>query len=157
MRAVLMHRMRPALLICVLTAATASACGAGSPSVQVDRQSPAPPPKASSPPKTSLAITVDPDGIGRPGAQHYKLSCDPPTGTVPHPARACRVLASLAAPFALVPPGTVCGQIVIGPQEARITGELRGRRIAARLSLRDTCEVERWNKVRAVVPGYPRR
>lgn len=148
--------MRLALLICVLIAAPASACGAGASSTHDDRQSPAPP-KASSAPNTRLAITVYPDGIGRPGAHRYKLSCDPPSGTVPQPERSCRVLARLAAPFAPIPPGTVCGQIVVGPQEARVTGKLGGRRIGAVLSLRDTCEIERWNKLRAVVPGDLRR
>jgi Subtilisin inhibitor-like len=145
--------MRAAPIICVLTAAAASACGAGSPSARIDNG----PGNTSSAHKTRLAITVYPNGIGRPGTQHYELSCNPPRGTIPDPVRACGVLARAAHPFAAVPARTVCGFIVLGPQEARVTGVFRGRRVGTVLTLRDTCEIARWNKLRAVVPGYPRR
>ncbi|MGZ4387909.1 MAG: SSI family serine proteinase inhibitor [Gaiellaceae bacterium] len=87
--------------------------------------------------------------------RHYRLGCNPATGTVPQPARACRVLARLAAPFAPVPPHTVCAQISLGPQEAVVTGLLRGRRIEAHLDLQGSCEIERWRRVSLVVPGFP--
>jgi Subtilisin inhibitor-like len=147
--------MRVALLICLLMAAAASACGAGSPSARVNR-SPAPGSPGSAQ-KTRLTITFYPNGIGRPGARQYELSCNPARGTVPHPADACRALARTAHPFAAAPARTVCGFIVLGPEEARITGVVRGQRISTVLTLRDTCEIGRWNELRAVVPGYPRR
>jgi Subtilisin inhibitor-like len=147
--------MRAAGLICLLAAATVSACGAGAPSARVDHAPPATG-RPSSPGRTELAIWVYPRGIGQPGARHYRLACDPARGTVPHPAQACRVLAHLSHPFAPVPPGTACGQIVLGPAEARVAGLMRGRRVGALLSLRDTCEIGRWSRLRAVVPGYPR-
>jgi len=75
---------------------------------------------------------------------------------VPNPARACRVLASLAHPFAPTPPGTTCSDIAIGPQQAVVTGVLRGRRIHARLRLQGSCEIDRWKRVAAVVPGFSR-
>jgi hypothetical protein len=148
--------MRAPALTSLLVALMVSACGAGAPSARVDRAPPAP--GTPNPPgKTQLAITVYPHGIGGPGARHYRLACDPARGTVPHPAQACHVLAHLAHPFAAVPLGTVCGQIVLGAQEARVTGFLRGRRVGVLLTLRGTCEIGRWNRLRAVVPGYPRR
>src|SRR5438552_5107078 len=73
---------------------------------------------------TLLSITVYPNGIGHSGARHYRLRCDPAAGTVPRPARACRVLARHAHPFAPVPPRTICSDIALGPQEATITGRL---------------------------------
>ena len=77
-------------------------------------------------------------------------------GTVPNPARACRVLASLAHPFAPTPPGTVCSEIALGPQQAVVTGVLHGRRIHAQLDVRGSCQIERWRRVAAVAPGFPR-
>jgi len=73
---------------------------------------------------------------------------------VPEPARACRVLASLAHPFAPTPPGTICSDIALGPQQAVVTGVLRGRRVHALLRVRGSCEIDRWRRVAAVVPGF---
>jgi len=83
------------------------------------------------------------------------LTCNPAGGTVPRAARACRVLARLARPFAPVPPRTVCAQVTMGPQEAVVTGTLRGRRVAAHLNLRGSCETARWRRVYLAVPGFP--
>ena len=103
---------------------------------------------------TRLAVVLLPEGSGGP-VQHFRLSCDPARGTVPDPARACKALAALAHPFAPVLPGTVCAQIALGPQEAVVRGVVRGRRVWARLRLRDSCEIERWRRLRRVVPGFP--
>jgi hypothetical protein len=65
------------------------------------------------------------------------------------------VLASLDDPFRPVPPHSVCAQIALGPQEAVVTGTVRGRAVAAHLSLRDSCQIERWRRVKLVVPGFP--
>jgi hypothetical protein len=104
---------------------------------------------------TRLAIAVYPQGTESRVVHRYRLSCSSGTGTVPQPARACRVLASLADPFAPVPPHTVCAQIALGPQEAVVTGLVRGRAVAAHLTLRGSCEIERWRRVKLVVPGFP--
>jgi len=104
---------------------------------------------------TLLSITVYPKGIGHPGARHYTLRCGPAGGTVPNPARACRVLARLAHPFAPVPPRTICSDIALGPQEATVTGRLWGVRVGARLTLRNGCEIDRWRRLASVVPGFP--
>ena len=107
-------------------------------------------------PATRLAISVYPNGTGdSSNVRRYLLECGPAAGTVPRPARACRVLAALANPFARLGARTVCAQVVDGPQEAVVTGVLRGRRIAAHLSLTSSCETERWSRVSAVVPGFP--
>jgi hypothetical protein len=73
---------------------------------------------------------------------------------VPNPPKACRVLASLAHPFAPTPPGTICSDIALGPQQAVVTGVLRGARIHAVLRVRGSCEIDRWRRVAAVVPGF---
>ena len=76
------------------------------------------------------------------------LRCNPAGGTVPDPAAACRrLLAAGRAIFAPTPPGTACTMIYGGPQEAVVTGTLRGAKIWARFRRRDGCEIARWNRV----------
>jgi hypothetical protein len=104
---------------------------------------------------TSLSMTVYPDGAGQPGARQYHLRCGPATGNVPKQALACRTLAGLSDPFAPVPPETVCSALALGPQEAVVTGRLRGKTVDAHLTVRDSCEIERWRRLADVVPGFP--
>lgn len=107
--------------------------------------------------ETRLAITVYPQGIGRQPILRYTLRCGPAAGTVPRPVRACSVLALLKDPFAPVPPGTNCTDLALGPDEAIVTGRVRGRAVGARLSVRGGCEIDRWRRVADVVPGFPGR
>ena len=104
---------------------------------------------------TKLAITVYPKGTGSTLVRHYSLACAPAAGTVPRPGRACLALARLADPFAPVPRGVLCAQLSLGPQEADVTGLVRGRRVAAHLSLDNGCQIQRWRRVSLVVPGFP--
>ena len=106
---------------------------------------------------TQLVITVYPSGVGQPGANPYRLRCSPAAGTVPQPAHACAVLSRLAHPFAPTPPGTMCSDISLGPEEASVVGRLAGQTVHARLSLQDSCEIDRWRRLAAVVPGFPGR
>ena len=108
-------------------------------------------------PPTQLAIVVYPNGSAAQGAQRYTLRCGPAGGTVPHPLLACRALGRLAHPFAPTPPGTNCTDLAMGPQEAIVKGRLRGGLVNAHLTLRGGCEIERWRRVAAVVPGFPGR
>jgi hypothetical protein len=41
----------------------------------------------------------------------------------------------------------VCTQIYGGPQEALVTGTVRGDRVWVRFSRRDGCEIDRWNRL----------
>jgi hypothetical protein len=103
---------------------------------------------------TRLAIVLYPRGDASGGARRFTLQCDPAGGTVPAPPRACRALTRLRAPFAPVLPTAICTQIAGGPQQAAVSGRLRGRAVRARLSLRNGCEIERWRRLAAVVPGF---
>jgi hypothetical protein len=105
--------------------------------------------------RTQLDIAVYPNGQGHDPVQKYRLTCSPAGGTVPQPDRACSALAALAHPFNPVPPGTMCADFVLGPQEAIITGSYVGVAVNTRLVLRNSCEVSRWRELRAVVPGFP--
>jgi hypothetical protein len=104
--------------------------------------------------ETKLSITLYPNGLGKPGVVHRRLSCNPASGTVAHPAAACRVLAHLAHPFAPVAPGTICSALDTGPQVASVIGHVRGRAVRTQLNLRGSCEIGRWRLVAAVVPGF---
>ena len=95
---------------------------------------------------TSLRIAVR-AGPGAP-ARVTTLRCDPSGGTVAQPAQACRrLLAAGRGIFAPTPPGTACTMIYGGPQEALVTGTLRGVKVWARLRRRNGCEIARWNRV----------
>jgi hypothetical protein len=102
---------------------------------------------------TSLRIAVWPHGRKAPEVHRYTLACAPARGTLPRPARACAVLSRVgAAAFAPVPPMTACTDIYGGPAQARVRGLGAGRRVDAYLELTNGCEIQRWNRVRAVVP-----
>src|SRR3954468_8342628 len=104
-------------------------------------------------PATRLTISVYPNGTDSTIVHRYRLVCDPAPGTVPRPTRACTALARLAQPFAPVVVRT-CAQLSGGPQEAVVTGMVRGRPVSAHLSLADSCQTARWRRVVAVVPGF---
>ena len=108
---------------------------------------------SAAPGSTRLGITVWPEGRQAAESHRYTLSCAPARGTVPHPLRACKLLARLgAAAFAPTPRGTACTDIYGGPGEAHIVGRVGGLRVDAHLRLSNGCEIARWNRVRLVVP-----
>jgi hypothetical protein len=102
---------------------------------------------------TSLNITVWPNGHGELPKRGYTLRCNPLGGTLPQRANACARLARLSRPFAPVPKGVACTAIYGGPQEALITGRLRGYPVRARFNRQNGCEIHRWNRVRYLFPG----
>jgi hypothetical protein len=103
--------------------------------------------------QTDLRITLWPQGVGTGSSRSWRLRCEPPGGTLPAPAAACRRLAGLTRPFARVPPDMACIEIYGGPQEARVTGTFRGRRIWATFRRTDGCEVDRWKRHDFLFPG----
>ena len=100
---------------------------------------------------SALTIVVSPGDGGT--VAHWTLRCGPAGGTLPHAALACRKLARLDAPFAPVPPGTVCTELFGGPQTARVTGRYRGHRVWARFSHKNGCETGRWQRLAFLFTG----
>ena len=45
-----------------------------------------------------------------------------------------------------------CTQIYGGPAVARVTGRFRGNRIWAEFRRRDGCEIDRWDRLRPLLP-----
>ena len=94
---------------------------------------------------TSLRVTYWEDGSGAVTAV-WTLRCNPPSGTLPRPARACRKLsAGGAKPFAPLPPNMACTQIYGGPQKARVVGTVAGEPVRAVFARTDGCQIARWN------------
>ena len=85
----------------------------------------------------------------------WTLTCRPDGGTLPHPARACRVLAEVWDPFTPLPRGVMCPMIVYGPQITTITGWWRGTWISVRFSRTYSCQAAQWDRILTVLPGGP--
>jgi hypothetical protein len=49
--------------------------------------------------------------------------------------------------FAPVPTDMACTEIYGGPQVARVVGVVQGKRIWARFSREDGCQIARWSRV----------
>jgi hypothetical protein len=58
--------------------------------------------------------------------------------------------------LAPVPRDVACTAIYGGPSEARVTGTLRGEPVDERFSLEDGCQIDRWERNRALL-GRPNR
>ena len=101
---------------------------------------------------TSLNITVWPDGRGQSGEKTYTLRCAPLGGTLPKKAEACARLAKMTQPFAPVSRDIACTDVYGGPQQALVTGRLRGYSVRAGFSRTNGCEIARWNRVRFMFP-----
>ena len=142
--------MRIAAVALAALALPAVACGGGADGTSGGGGTTA----AATPPaaETRLSIDVWPNGPGKAGKRSWTLRCGPTGGTLPRPARACTALATQERPFAPVPKDVACTQIYGGPAEALVRGRYRGQAIWARFRRRDGCEIDRWERVRALFP-----
>jgi hypothetical protein len=97
---------------------------------------------------TSLRVTYWPDAA-KPGvSSSWTLRCNPASGSLPRPARACaRLLAGGAKLFAPTPKNLPCTDIYGGPQRARVAGTVLSRRVAATVMRTNGCEIARWQRI----------
>jgi len=109
---------------------------------------------AATPAASSLTVTYWPQGAQAGGSKRWTLRCGPAGGNLPRAAAACTRLAGLRAPFAPLPKDVMCTQVYGGPQQALVAGTYRGRSVSAQLSMRDGCEIERFQKLAFLVPGF---
>jgi Subtilisin inhibitor-like len=133
------------LLIAAMCAITATACGsvrAGSGSAAGSGSGGTS--ASASAPKVSLDITV----VKKPGAkpQHWTLQCDPPGGTHPDPAGACKALLAAKSPFAPLRKHIECPMIRIGSETATIKGVWFGKKVDSVLT-DGGCAMARWTKI----------
>jgi hypothetical protein len=111
------------------------------------------PAPAPSGPQANLVITVS-ESPSAP-VLRWTLTCAPDGGTLPDPARACRMLNSVWNPFMPVRTGVMCPMIVYGPQLTTITGYWHGTWISVRFSRTYSCQAAQWNKILSVIPAGP--
>ena len=101
-----------------------------------------------------LRVTFWAEGRERGTPQRWTLRCRPAGGTLPRASAACAKLAAMRKPFAPIPRDSVCTEIYGGPQEAIIAGSFGGQRIWIRLARTNGCEIERFYRLRFLVPAY---
>ena len=96
----------------------------------------------------SLTVTYWPEGANASTKVKWTLRCGPAGGTLRRPDVACRKLAAGGAKlFARVPQNVACTQIYGGPQVARVSGIVNGKRVWVTFNRTDGCQIERWNKL----------
>ncbi|MFF2778600.1 SSI family serine proteinase inhibitor [Streptomyces sp. NPDC058052] len=138
------------VLAAAVTTALAGASAGAAPAV------PLPPLPLLSPPD---ALTVTVSGSGNRAANgSWRLTCDDrPGGGHPAAERACERLEGFARagedPFAPVPADRMCTQVFGGQVTAQVTGTWQGRRIDARFSRANGCEIDRWENVEPLLPS----
>jgi hypothetical protein len=97
---------------------------------------------------TDLTVAYRQNGSKSAAPTTWALHCDPAGGSLPHASRACDRLDAVGARvFAPLPRTTVCTQIYGGPQTAVVRGTVAGRRVRARFSRENGCQIARWNRV----------
>jgi hypothetical protein len=130
--------MRPVAVIacCLLFAA----CGSD------DEQDGGEQPSAG-PEGASLTVTLRPEG--KDGlARERRIECE----RLGAGSALCRRLEGLrGARLAPVAPATACAELYGGPATARVSGELRGESVDARFNRVNSCEIERWDRNRALL------
>jgi Subtilisin inhibitor-like len=98
--------------------------------------------------ETSLTVVYWANGADTATPERWTLRCNPPRGTLPRPAVACRRLAADGRKLiAHVGGGQACTQIWGGPQTARVIGRVLGERVWASFSRADGCQISRWQRV----------
>ncbi len=103
-------------------------------------------------PRDRLSVTLAADAQGS-GQQTWTLTCRPAGGSHPDASAACAALAASADPFAPVPRDVACTEIFGGSAVGTITGTQDGRRVDARYTRSNGCEISRWDAIAAVFPG----
>ena len=97
---------------------------------------------------TSLRVTYWEDGAVTSKSVTWTLRCDPASGSLARPARACtRLAAGGVKLFAPLRKDMVCTELYGGPQRARVVGTVDGKRVWATFTRRDGCEIDRWQRI----------
>lgn len=125
-------------------------CGAGgntAPSEATPSPSAAPPTTvgASTAPTTGdgTALTVT---VVNPEPVTYQLTCEPTGGDHPRAESACaELLVAEPSTWQPVPPNDKCAMFYGGPQEATVTGTIRGAALLAHFSRTNSCQIGRWD------------
>lgn len=100
-------------------------------------------PAAAAASAAKVAVTITVRGPGGATPRRWTLQCDPPGGTHPDPAAACRVLLSEMKLVAARPGRLVCPMILANAEQATISGTWYGRQIH-RVVVDGGCDIRLW-------------
>jgi hypothetical protein len=131
-------RSRLVSVAALLLALAAAGCG--------EQDEPAREPPAGG---TELTVTVRPDRSAQPRVE--EIECPP------HARRATciRLEETQLENFAAVPPDVACTAIYGGPATATVRGRLRGHPLDAGFTLRNGCEIARWERFAWLIGDAP--
>jgi hypothetical protein len=108
--------------------------------------------------EADLVVTVWPEGPEGRQPERRRIRCE----RLGEGTRQCRGLKGLQPEqFEPVPGDVACPEIYGGPATARVRGELRGTPVNARFNRIDGCQIERWERNRALlgdavsIPRWP--
>jgi hypothetical protein len=105
-------------------------------------EQPASPPAA--PAGIVLTVRVDQDGNGPADPKLANVACDAVAECPP-------LRGAALADFAQTPADRICTAVFGGPETATVTGTWEGRRVDARFSRENGCEISRWEKLAALL------
>jgi hypothetical protein len=129
------------LLLLGLVIGLAAACG----TTEADDD-----PRAQRATELTIIFLQAPDAPER----RLELACDPPRGSHPQTDDACALVRRLdAEAFAPIPGNAVCTQIYGGPEIAHVRGTVEGIEVNANFSRTNGCEIERWDRLRPLLPA----
>jgi hypothetical protein len=98
--------------------------------------------------EADLVVTVWPEGPEESQPERQRVRCE----RLGAGSELCRGLAGLQPEqFEPVPGDVACPEIYGGPATGRVRGELRGAPVNARFSRIDGCQIERWERNRALL------
>ena len=98
--------------------------------------------------KVSLRFAVR--STPRAAPTRWLVRCDPPGGTVGHPAAACARLLKLGKPFAPPPQNQVCPQVMASSGVITVTGTWFGKRVH-RTVVDGTCDLGLYATLHAIL------
>lgn len=98
----------------------------------------------------TYTVTLAADDTSPPTT--WRLECEPAGGDHPDAAAACAAIKAAANPFEPVPADMACTEIYGGPGVATVSGVRQGKRVEARYTRTNGCEISRWDAIGAVIP-----
>lgn len=104
-------------------------------------------------PPTRLVVEVHPRGPDEPARRRTVVDC---TDGMRESVTCQRLERLRTDAFAPVTRDRVCTQVYGGPATAVVRGKLRGRAVVGRFSLKNGCEIDRWERFAWLIGEPPR-
>lgn len=85
--------------------------------------------------------------------QKWTLKCNPAGGTMPNAKTVCKKLLKVSKPFTPTDVGKVCAQIYESKEAASVRGTWKGKKVTAKFSKNNGCEINRWKALEFLLQG----